>query len=88
MNVTQAITLTLTETECRDYCIQLGEALGIISMVDGGNTQTGLTVLHALAELFERHGLGIRQSQLETEVAYLRSQSAPSPPGIHIPAQG
>jgi hypothetical protein len=61
MDLTQDVTLRLTEAECRDYVIQLGELTGIAGHAHGGlNTETGLTVLRGLRDLFERHGLGIR----------------------------
>lgn len=78
MELTQDITLKLTEAECRDYVIELGELEGIAdSLSPGGmNTETGLVTLRKLRDLFEQHGLGIRQAQLENEVAYRNSVAA------------
>ena len=79
MNLTQDIMLSMTEAECRDYVIELYELEGIAdSLSPGGlNTQTGLAVLRRLRDLFEAHGLGIRQQKLETEVAYLKDAWMP-----------
>lgn len=81
MELTQDVTLRLTEGECRDFVIELGELEGIAdSLSPGGlNTMTGLVTLRNLRDLLERHGLGIRQAQLENEVAYHRSHAAQPP---------
>jgi hypothetical protein len=64
MNIIQTvITIELTEAECKDYCTEMSEALGIIRTVDGGNTRTGLAVLRKLEALFVAHGFGIRPVQ-------------------------
>lgn len=75
MNLTQAVTLDLTEAECREYVIELGELEGIAdSLSPGGlNTRTGLVTLHRLRDLLEQHGLGVRQQQLEMDKAYRES---------------
>lgn len=78
MELTQDITLRLTAAECRDYVIELGELEGIAdSLSPGGmNTMTGLVTLRKLRALFEQRGLGVRQQQLENEVAYRNSVAA------------
>lgn len=60
MDLTQKVTLELTEAECRDYVIELGE----------------------------QHGLGVRQRQLEGEVAYRREAMKPQPPFPQVAPQG
>jgi hypothetical protein len=81
MELTQDVTLKLTEADCRNYVIELGELEGIAdSLSPGGlNTMTGLVTLRNLRDLLERHGLGVRQQVLENEVAYIRS--LPAQPG-------
>jgi hypothetical protein len=89
MKMEQAVTLTLTEAECREYCQQLAEAESIIRAdpLDHGNTRTGLTVLRDLRDLFERHGLGIRQQQLEAGEQYRASLLPPPAPPLPFPYQ-
>jgi hypothetical protein len=95
MDLTQAITLELTGAECRQYVIELGELEGIADQLSPGglNTETGLTVLHRLRDIIEKHGLGIRQAVLETEVAYLKNAWTPqyppyqAPPGVQAVPQ-
>ena len=82
MEIEQAVTLRLTESECRDYVTELYELTGIAdSLSPGGlNTETGLVTLRRLRDMIEQHGLGIRQGQLETEVAYLKDAWTPKYP--------
>lgn len=87
MEIEQAITLRLTEDECRNYVIELYELTGIAdSLSPGGlSTQTGLVILNRLRDMIEKHGLGIRQDRLETEVAYLKDAWTPKYPPQQIP---
>jgi hypothetical protein len=87
VKIEQVVTLTLTADECREYCVQLGEAESIIQAdpLDHGNTRTGLTVLRDLRDLFEKHGLGAGRHPEYPPAPQLWSPYGPPPQGYPPP---
>lgn len=58
--MTQTITLELTETEARDFCIEVLEMIGYLdASPDRGNTRTGMVQICRIRDLLAQRGLGV-----------------------------
>jgi hypothetical protein len=71
VQVQQMITLTMTEQEARDFCLEVWELLSLLAAgPDQGNTRTGMARIREIRDQLAARGLDEIQQQ---------SQAAPPP---------